>query len=94
MSTDARTPLALSPIPRHLGQLFALLAAELSGPEDGSLGPCVEFLLKNQVLNSLVKLSAKDDPAGTQCEVLRWFVKITVELDADFLVHSAVHKPL
>lgn len=92
-----RLALGQSLIQRHLGQLLSLLSAESSSPalsSPDSLGPCLEFLLKNGILATLVKLAAKDDPPGARAEVIRWYGRAIVELDESFLVHSAVSKPL
>ncbi|ORY73434.1 Retinoic acid induced 16-like protein-domain-containing protein [Leucosporidium creatinivorum] len=92
-SPDARLPLATSPIPRLLDQLLVHLSAGYSSASE-PLGPCLEHLLKNAVLSTLVKLAVQDDPAGVRCEVIKWFGRAIVDLDESFLVHSAVNKPL
>jgi hypothetical protein len=82
-----------SPIPRLLSQLLVHLAAGYSSTSE-PLGPCLEHLLKNALLSTLVKLAVQDEPPGMRCEVIKWFAKAIVELDESFLVHSAVNKPL
>ncbi|KAI5480740.1 hypothetical protein MNV49_007146 [Pseudohyphozyma bogoriensis] len=96
LSTEARTPLGQSSIPRHLAQLFSLLSAELSAPTDSPapLGPCLEFLLESGMLGTLVKLSTNDAAPDVRREVIRWFKRAVTELGEGFLTHSAVNKPL
>ncbi|KAG2020299.1 hypothetical protein CC2G_005656 [Coprinopsis cinerea AmutBmut pab1-1] len=52
----------------------------------------MEYLLKNDVLGTLVRLSETDRPSGIQAEVLRAVQNMVVLLDDQFLVHSAVHR--
>lgn len=84
-------------IPALLDQLLALLIAESSTNSrtmaTDALGPCLEFLLKNEVLSILVKLT-HSNPNGARGELVSWFARAITELDESFLVHSAVHKPL
>ncbi|KAG9047004.1 hypothetical protein FS837_003240 [Tulasnella sp. UAMH 9824] len=67
------------------------LVRESTQYED-STGPCMEYLLRNDVLNTLVKKSEDDKPFGIQAEVLRTISNLVVLLDEKFLVHSTVHK--
>ncbi|KAF9653144.1 hypothetical protein BDM02DRAFT_2144149 [Thelephora ganbajun] len=69
-----------------------LLVSESSQTEEGGTGVCLEYLLKNDVLGTLVKLSEPDRPFGIQAEVLRSVQNMVVLLDEQFLVHSVVHK--
>ncbi|KAI8998690.1 Retinoic acid induced 16-like protein-domain-containing protein [Trametes punicea] len=68
------------------------LVWESTRTEEGATGACLEYLLKNDVLGTLVKLSESDRPFGIQAEVLRAVQNMVVLLDEQFLVHSAVHK--
>ncbi|KAG7092443.1 hypothetical protein E1B28_008798 [Marasmius oreades] len=68
------------------------LVAESTRIEQGATGGCLEYLLKNDVLGTLVRLSESDRPYGIQAEVLRAVQNMVVLLDEQFLVHSAVHK--
>jgi hypothetical protein len=54
------------------------------------------FLLTDylDVLGTLVNLSEPDRPSGVQAEVLRAISSMVVLLDEQFLVHTAVHKPI
>lgn len=92
-SPESRLPLANGPAPHYLHQIVELLAAE-TPPADEPMGPCLEHLLKNALLSTLVKLVVADDPPSVRCEVIKWFGKAIVELHESFLVHSAVNKPL
>ncbi|KIO27021.1 hypothetical protein M407DRAFT_233707 [Tulasnella calospora MUT 4182] len=78
-------------VPSHLRSMTDSLVRESTQYED-STGPCLEYLLRNDVLNALVKLSEEDRPFGIQAEVLRTISNLVVLLDEKFLVHSTVHK--
>ncbi|KAI0709134.1 Retinoic acid induced 16-like protein-domain-containing protein [Earliella scabrosa] len=79
-------------VPVHLQSMVDALVWESTRTEEGGTGACLEYLLKNDVLGTLVKLSEADRPFGIQAEVLRAVQNMVVLLDEQFLVHSAVHK--
>ncbi|KDR81598.1 hypothetical protein GALMADRAFT_114092 [Galerina marginata CBS 339.88] len=79
-------------VPELLRSMVDSLVSESTRIEDGGTGACLEYLLKNDVLGTLVRLSETDRPAGIQAEVLRSVSNMVVLLDEQFLVHTAVHK--
>ncbi|KIJ25681.1 hypothetical protein M422DRAFT_77070 [Sphaerobolus stellatus SS14] len=79
-------------VPAHLKQMVDALVWESTRAEEGTTGQCLEYLLKNDILGRLVRLSEADRPFGIQAEVLRAVANMVVLLDEQFLVHSAVHK--
>ncbi|KAI0670441.1 Retinoic acid induced 16-like protein-domain-containing protein [Trametes maxima] len=79
-------------VPAHLQSMVDALVWESTRMDEGATGACLEYLLKNDVLGTLVKLSESDRPFGIQAEVLRAVQNMVVLLDEQFLVHSAVHK--
>ncbi|EJD44087.1 hypothetical protein AURDEDRAFT_65581 [Auricularia subglabra TFB-10046 SS5] len=79
-------------VPARLKLMVDALVSESTSTEEGTFGPCLEYLLKNDVLGTLVLLSEHDRPSGIQAEVLRTVNSMIVSLDEQFLVHSAVHK--
>ncbi|ESK96958.1 hypothetical protein Moror_6536 [Moniliophthora roreri MCA 2997] len=79
-------------VPVHLQSMVDSLVAESTRIEQGATGACLEYLLKNDVLGTLVRLSETDRPYGIQAEVLRAVQNMVVLLDEQFLVHSVVHK--
>ncbi|KAJ7273700.1 Retinoic acid induced 16-like protein-domain-containing protein [Mycena haematopus] len=79
-------------VPAHLQSMVDSLVMESTRTEEGGTGACLEYLLKNDVLGTLVRLSETDRPSGIQAEVLRAVQNMVVLLDEQFLVHSAVHR--
>ncbi|KAG6897792.1 hypothetical protein C0992_010868, partial [Termitomyces sp. T32_za158] len=79
-------------VPDHLRSLVDALVWESTRTEEGGTGACLEYLLKNDILGTLVRLSETDRPSGIQVEVLRAVQNMVVLMDEQFLVHSAVHK--
>ncbi|TDL27460.1 hypothetical protein BD410DRAFT_740534 [Rickenella mellea] len=79
-------------IPARLKSMIDSLVWESTRAEEGVTGACMEYLLKNDVLGTLVGLSQPDRPSGIQMEVLRSVQNMVVLLDEQFLVHSAVHR--
>ncbi|KAF7363434.1 hypothetical protein MSAN_00999200 [Mycena sanguinolenta] len=79
-------------VPAQLQSMVDSLVMESTRTEEGGTGACLEYLLKNDVLGTLVRLSETDRPAGIQAEVLRAVQNMVVLLDEQFLVHSAVHR--
>ncbi|KAH9966654.1 Retinoic acid induced 16-like protein-domain-containing protein [Russula dissimulans] len=84
--------IASTDVPANLKIMVDLLVRESTRTEEGGTGICLEYLLKNDVLGTLVRLSETDRPAGIQVEVLRAVQNMVILLDEQFLVHSAVHK--
>ncbi|KAF8921317.1 Retinoic acid induced 16-like protein-domain-containing protein [Mucidula mucida] len=81
-----------TPVPARLKSMVDALVLESQRTEEGTTGACLEYLLKNDVLGTLVRLSESDRPSGIQAEVLRAVQNMVVLLDEQFLVHSAVHR--
>ncbi|KAF5380831.1 hypothetical protein D9615_003944 [Tricholomella constricta] len=79
-------------VPVHLQSLVDALVWESTRTEEGGTGACLEYLLKNDILGTLVRLSEADRPSGIQAEVLRAVQNMVVLMDEQFLVHSAVHR--
>ncbi|KAG6335361.1 hypothetical protein ID866_3724 [Astraeus odoratus] len=79
-------------VPAHLQSMVDALVWESSRSEEGVTGACLEYLLKNDVLGTLVRLSEPDRPSGIQAEVLRAVQNMVILMDEQFLVHSAVHR--
>ncbi|KAI6108968.1 Retinoic acid induced 16-like protein-domain-containing protein [Pisolithus croceorrhizus] len=79
-------------VPVHLQSMVDTLVWESSRTEDGVTGACLEYLLKNDILGTLVRLSEADRPLGIQAEVLRAVQNMVILMDEQFLVHSAVHR--
>ncbi|KAF8575555.1 hypothetical protein K439DRAFT_1419710 [Ramaria rubella] len=84
--------IASTDVPAHLKLMLDALVWESTRAEEGTTGQCLEYLLKNDVLGNLVRLSESDRPFGIQAQVLRTVANMVVLLDEQFLVHSAVHK--
>ncbi|KAF9482789.1 hypothetical protein BDN70DRAFT_391848 [Pholiota conissans] len=84
--------IASTNVPTLLRSMVDSLVWESTRVEEGGTGACLEYLLKNDVLGTLVRLSENDRPPGIQAEVLRAVSNMVVLLDEQFLVHSAVHK--
>ncbi|KAG1731891.1 Retinoic acid induced 16-like protein-domain-containing protein [Suillus lakei] len=80
--------------PAHLQSMVDALVRESSRTEEGATGACLEFLLKNDVLGTLVRLAEPDRPSGIQAEVLRAVQNMVILMDEQFLVHSAVHRAI
>ncbi|KAM6500532.1 Retinoic acid induced 16-like domain containing protein [Amanita muscaria] len=79
-------------VPAQLKSMVDALVWESTRTEAGGTGACLEYLLKNDVLDTLVRLSENDRPSGIQVEVLRTVQNMVILLDEQFLVHSAVHR--
>ncbi|CAO3651700.1 unnamed protein product [Mucor hiemalis] len=81
-------------IPEKLRQMVDMLVDEEARQEDNTTGVCMEYLLKNGILQYLVNVSEKMDyPEGIRGEAIRTIASMVDLLDDRFLVHNAVHKP-
>ncbi|KAG8689150.1 hypothetical protein FRC11_003980 [Ceratobasidium sp. 423] len=79
-------------VPAHLQAMVDALVWESTRGDQESTGACLESLLKNDILGTLVSLSEADRPFGVQAEVLKTVGNLVVLMDEQFLVHAAVHK--
>ncbi|KAG2224068.1 hypothetical protein INT45_004949 [Circinella minor] len=81
-------------IPNRLRQMMDMLVDEEARQEDNTTGVCMEYFLKNGILQYLVNVSEKsDNPVGIRGEAIRTIANMVDLLDDRFLVHNAVHKP-
>ncbi|KAI8989611.1 Retinoic acid induced 16-like protein-domain-containing protein [Pilobolus umbonatus] len=81
-------------IPTKLRQMVDLLVDEEARQEDNTTGVCMEYFLKNAVLQYLVNVAEKADyPVGIRGEAIRTIASMVDLLDDRFLVHNAIHKP-
>ena len=81
-------------IPAKLRQMVDLLVDEEARQEDNTTGVCMEYFLKNGVLQYMVTVTEKADyPVGIRGESIRIIASMVDLLDDRFLVHNAVHKP-
>lgn len=92
-TTDA-SPVVVQNVRLELSQLLAILRVESAAKEDGMLGPCIDYALREATFGTLVELVEKDEPAGVRLELVRWFGRAIVELDEGFLAQNGVNKPL
>lgn len=58
------------------------------------MGPCLELLLKHNVLLKLVQLTADEEGRSARAELVLWLGVALLDLERDFLVHSSVHQAL
>ncbi|KAI8877620.1 hypothetical protein K501DRAFT_337310 [Backusella circina FSU 941] len=81
-------------IPERLHQMVDMLVDEEARLEDNTTGGCMEYFLKNGILQYLVNVSEKADyPEGIRGEAIRTTASLVDLLDDRFLVHNSVHKP-
>ncbi|KAF9581534.1 hypothetical protein BGW38_001416 [Lunasporangiospora selenospora] len=96
-STPERRNLSVqqTEIPHRLKRMINLLVDEESSQDDdsGPTGVCMEYLLRNDILQSLVNYAEGDQPKGIMGETIRTIASMINLLDDRFLVHNAVHKP-
>lgn len=81
-------------IARQLDQMLALLSYESSASTTEPLGTCLEHVLREGVLSTLVKHVSEDKVPDFRVEFTNWIGRAIVELDETFLTHGAVNKPL
>ncbi|XP_054273575.1 FHF complex subunit HOOK interacting protein 2A-like [Macrosteles quadrilineatus] len=90
-----KVAIELTNIPAHLEQLEKILLKEdaETSPEEAT-APCLEYLMKHNLLDLLATLAISDDPPGMRQYVLRFITQILTHLQASILAHSAIFPPL
>ncbi|KAJ1593249.1 hypothetical protein NDA11_006445 [Ustilago hordei] len=86
--------IARSDLPRRLQRIVDALVFESNRSSDGHLGPCIEYLLRYDILTELVHLSLDDRPKGIRAETIRTLTNLIILLDESFLSRQAVNKPI
>ncbi|KAK3858559.1 hypothetical protein Pcinc_035257 [Petrolisthes cinctipes] len=83
-------------VPRHLDQMLKVVMAEEREERGagGSVSPCVEYLVREKVLATLVSLAATDRPLGVRQHTYVFLVGILNHLHHSHLHHAPIHKPL
>uniref|UniRef100_A0A1B6KDU8 FHF complex subunit HOOK-interacting protein C-terminal domain-containing protein n=1 Tax=Graphocephala atropunctata TaxID=36148 RepID=A0A1B6KDU8_9HEMI len=95
VATTSKVAIEMTNIPAHLDQLEKILLKEDANPaEDGSTGPCLEYLLRHNLLDLLATLAVSDDPPGMRQYVLRFITNTLTHLQAPILAHNAVFPSL
>lgn len=88
-----------SPLSSLLSLLNAEAAHQADAPAAAGTGPCFEYLLKNDLLSSLVSLSLSLAHAHTLVLVIHFFTSLissssALGLDPTLLCHGPIHKAL
>lgn len=89
-------PLSSDELVKRLQSLADILVFEFNRSGEGTTGPCLEYLLKNDILGELVRLVTSNRPPRLKAkgDAIRLFANLVILLDERFIVHNAVHKPL
>merc|ERR1719193_1030401 len=66
----------------------------LTSPSAAATGPCMEFLLQNNILQTLLSLGRADCPPGMKQKVLDFFTKLLSRVRQPILPHVHVYKPV
>lgn len=74
--------------------LQILLKEDVESKSDGTTGPCLEYLLKHNLLDLLATLATSDDPPGMRQYVLRFITQTLNHLKAPILAHNSVFPSL
>ncbi|KYR00891.1 hypothetical protein DLAC_02952 [Tieghemostelium lacteum] len=79
-------------LPGHLISMVSILIEE--NKTSGDAGPCLEFFLKNRILETLCLLGENDTPTGVRKLVLQTITILLSDLSLPLLPHMSVHKPI
>ncbi|XP_014672415.1 PREDICTED: protein FAM160B1-like isoform X2 [Priapulus caudatus] len=101
-SNDEREPIEATSIPHHLDQMLDSLHHEEAGQEAGSgsvpegstTGPCMEYMLRHKILETLYALGRADCPLGMKQHVLMFFTHLLSRTNQPILPHINVHRPV
>ncbi|PWN22832.1 hypothetical protein BCV69DRAFT_310342 [Microstroma glucosiphilum] len=77
----------------RLGQAIVQESLTTDEVVDG-LGPCMEYLLKKDILGIIVRSALADRPAGVLIEAVKFFQTLVAHLGDRLLSQQAVNKPL
>src|SRR6478735_12602727 len=81
-------------ITSKMREMVDLMVDEEARQGDNTAGVCMEYFLKNGILQYFVNVAEKADyPVGFRGEAIRTIASMVDLLDDRFLVHNAVHRP-
>uniref|UniRef100_A0A646QEG9 Protein FAM160B1 n=1 Tax=Hemiscolopendra marginata TaxID=943146 RepID=A0A646QEG9_9MYRI len=92
--SDSTAPVEQTNIPGHLQQMLQVLIEEEDDTEQGSTGPCMEYVLHHKLLDTLQTLGRADCPPGMKQQVLMFFSQLLTKLKQPFLAHISVYRPV
>ena len=93
-------PVVRTNIPAHLQQMLEILLLEEQdmvaefGNASNQTGPCMEYLLHENILETLVTFGRGDTPPGMKQQVLAFATKLLGKIKQPLLPHVNVHKPV
>ncbi|EGG16899.1 hypothetical protein DFA_07880 [Cavenderia fasciculata] len=79
-------------LPGHIISMVSILIEE--SKSTGEAGPCLEYFLKNRILETLCLLGVHDSPNGVRKLVLQTITILLSDLSLPLLPHMSVHKPI
>ena len=95
-----KEPVLRTNIPDHLAQMLQILVLEEQdmiaefGSEMNQTGPCMEYLLHQNILETLTTFGKGDTPPGMKQQVLAFATKLLGKIKQPMLPHVNVHKPV
>lgn len=89
---DSKMPVEETNIPTHLQNMLTILLHEESSDESGTTGPCMEYLLRHKLLETLYTLGRADCPSGMKQRVLVFFTSMLAKVRQPLLPHVSVFK--
>lgn len=87
-------------IPAHLQQMLQILVLEEQdmiaefGNAANQTGPCMEYLLHQNILETLTTFGRGDTPPGMKQQVLAFATKLLGKIKQPLMPHVNVHKPV
>lgn len=79
-------------IPAHLTLMVEILQKEEEEYENA--GPCMEHLLRHNILKTAVTLGQSDHPAGMMRAILRFCTQLLANIVQPLMPHVGVHAPI
>lgn len=99
-TSDEKEPVSKTNIPDHLLQMLHILVMEETemieefGSASDQTGPCMEYLLHQNILETLCTFGRGDTPPGMKQQVLSFVTKLLGKIKQPLLPHVNVHKPI
>eukprot|EP00041_Stephanoeca_diplocostata_P034473 m.1178825 g.1178825 ORF g.1178825 m.1178825 type:complete len:779 (-) comp24528_c1_seq3:1892-4228(-) len=72
--------------------MLAMLIDEES--DSDGMGPCMEFMLGQNILRTAVSLAQGDFPKGIRAEILKFFTKLLTDISQTLIPHQNVYGPM
>lgn len=89
-----KTPIEVTSIPGHLLEMLSILEQEEKEVEEGNIGPCMEYIMQNKLLDTMCILATSDAPPGMKRYMFMFVTKMLKIIQLSLIPHVSIYLPI